>query len=175
MQFQSALTAFVLMATTGLVNGFVVPANQPDGVYTVNEKGEILSSGPLSQTQNVTPRAALGFPVPVEVGCSGNMDPTNTANAVIALEAWCNDGGKVPGGQHAFAVSGGVMAFVCSYGGDNPCNNIEYSWSQQLWEAQCGTRWGQGYVWIPQWAKTYGQGPVGGACTNGAGSGFRVN
>lgn len=105
------------------------------------------------------------------------MDPTSTANAVIALEAWCNAGGLVPGGTHAYALVNGIQAYVCSYGGNNPCSNIEYSWAQQAWEAECGTRWGTGFVYISAYAKTYGQGVYqpGGACSNGAGSEFRVN
>jgi hypothetical protein len=104
------------------------------------------------------------------------LDPTNTANAVIALEAWWIVDGKVPGVRHAYALVNGISVYVCSYGGDNLCRNIEYSWAQQAWEGECGTRWGTGYIYIPKWAKTYGQGVYqpGGACNNGAGSEFRV-
>ncbi|KAF7345683.1 hypothetical protein MVEN_01588100 [Mycena venus] len=64
-----------------------------------------------------------------------SLNPTDTANAVIALEAWCNDGGIVPGGFNAFAIVNGVQAYVYSYGpGSNPCSNVEYSWAQQAWE-----------------------------------------
>jgi hypothetical protein len=151
---------------------------------------------------NLTMGVSRGtVPGAIEVGCSGkfflppfsckitelesslvtaSLDSTSTANAVIMLEAWawCNDGDFVPGGTHAYALVNGIQAYGCSYGGNlSPCSSTEYSWAQQAWEAECGTRWGTGYVYIPVYAKTYGQGVYqpGGACSNGVGSEFRVH
>lgn len=66
MQFKSSFTALAIMAAT-FAKASVVPT---DGVYTVGEDGKIIVSGPLpqAQTQNITTR---GFPVSIEVGCSG--------------------------------------------------------------------------------------------------------
>lgn len=79
------------------------------------------------------------------------------AGAVSQLKNWCGAGNKVrPHSKTVFTFQGAV-AYVCSYGNDNPCSAGEFDEAANLWGAQGNCRGKSGWTYIPDWAKTYGQ------------------
>lgn len=74
------------------------------------------------------------------------------------ITRWCDAGYKVNAHNKAVFRFGNAITFVCSYGNEQGCSSGEFSEAQGLWNTRCDNKVNEGgYVYIKDWAKTYGQ------------------
>jgi hypothetical protein len=141
----------------------VIPQGMPDGHYSISTSPNGTASAPVLVSkfakcsdnsdqfdlQNVLPNA--------QVGC--NDRPLLTSDFEITkmgLNTWCDAGNQVRPGEHQYWQFGSATAYICNYGGFNPCSSAEYAATNQLEDIICGSTKGA-WVKINDWAKSYGR------------------
>ncbi|KAK4241746.1 hypothetical protein C8A03DRAFT_40840 [Achaetomium macrosporum] len=127
--------ALLLLLLSGLVAGFTIPADQPDGVYgvTFDNDGKAIHTligPPLNQTevaQLLAARAAAPEPMipsasriharQKDATYCGNygLDHASTDAAVEALKFHCQPG-AVNAGMDFYSISGSTVAYICNIG-----------------------------------------------------------
>ncbi|KAJ7595832.1 hypothetical protein C8J56DRAFT_390492 [Mycena floridula] len=171
MQLLSTLfPALVLFAS---VQAGVTPHQPRNGVHILDSRNSLLEFQPFDARaelfdEHALPeletRSELERRLPKnEVGCSFKEIPAkDLATATKMLKQWCKSGYKVNGHNKAVFRYGKAVTFVCSYGNEQGCSDKEFDEALALWNGKCEKKSREGgYVWIPDWAKTYGQGVSG--------------
>lgn len=164
-------------AVATYVHGAALPHGLQNGIHTFDARGQLVDFKPVngSEVGEGNHHLERRFPGP-EVGCNCQSYPRSAsciiskfvpaiklnendlATASNMLKKWCDTGYKVnPQGKAVFRF-GSAMTFVCSYGNEQGCSANEFSEAQGFWNVRCGNKVNEGgYVYIKDWAKTYGQ------------------
>ncbi|KAK3303447.1 uncharacterized protein B0T15DRAFT_513625 [Chaetomium strumarium] len=148
--------AALLLLLPGLVAGFTIPADQPDGVYIVNfsndgEAIHTLIGPPLNQTEvaQLAARAAaprkpmtpsrIHVPRAPGIGCGNyDLDHGSTDAAVEALKFQCQPG-AINRGMDFYSIAGSTVAYICNYGSNAwACQRSDITNDLQLITNVCG-------------------------------------
>ncbi|KAK3944588.1 hypothetical protein QBC46DRAFT_156700 [Diplogelasinospora grovesii] len=92
-----------------------------------------------------------------EIGCTYHaIDPNDLAMAIFRALDFCRTNGPLSNHTKYRFVEGQTMAYVCNYGGQNPCQDPQ-EWQDALDHTELFCGFGQsGYVYEGDWKKTYG-------------------
>ena len=170
MQFKTSfLAAFAALAAVTQAS-YHVAADTEDGHYRVqldangNALGEPLKISDVSGKSKRSASFSLEarqFPSP-SVNCNGyGISVSDFAVTTSGLNSWCDSGNELSPNSLEYWVYQTSLAYICNYAsGDNPCSSYEYSSANQLEDTNCGAS-NAGWVYISDWAKSYGRGNAG--------------
>ena len=166
----------LLLLVTGAA-AWTVPADQPDGVYSVqaDEFGgfkhtlirHTATATATNATPNLTTRSAKFHPKRDNTG-SNNIDcggyalsPSDLANAQRELENQCGNGAFVQGGLDFYSITGDSVVYYCNFSDDiNNCFASEASDAFARIVSDCGPN-NAGWDTIPARSDSYGYESVG--------------
>lgn len=169
MKYTTALLVFAAAAVSAATTeGWKVPANQPNGVYSVHldeATGEQVHTflRPLT-AENTKPalrvrgQSARSAAISGDLYCAGdhlNNQDTDAANN--ALDAQCGNGAPVTpaeNGRDFYSISNDVVAYFCNTSGNwNHCFAGERQDADRQITARCGWYWA-GDLTSPSWGQT---------------------
>ncbi|KAL9096370.1 MAG: hypothetical protein Q9165_001367 [Trypethelium subeluteriae] len=174
--------AIAFCALLAFGSAFDIPEGQPDGLYSYHEdENGVGIHAPIEgqPTGSVTPpsakfrtkRDALPNSLLTDIECDGGfVNPTDYANSVNGLVGLCNPSTTVKAGHNIYYKSGGAVAYMCNYGGDNSCVKAELDYAFQLLgrgpfvnefnlirgESSGCPNYQSGHVYVGDYGKTYG-------------------
>ncbi|TPX11832.1 uncharacterized protein E0L32_007569 [Thyridium curvatum] len=164
-----------LLAATAAAKGFVLPANQEDGVYISKGRPHPHSSkfrrdvsttvkiGNITYDEVTEPGAIEKRGVPwTAVRCDDRniLNEWDYAPARDNLKKSCDKGNKAPAwdGKSGilYARVGSAIWYVCSWGGENPCSTDEINDAEVKMDAEC-TDEVSAWIEVSNWKKGYGR------------------
>ncbi|KAF4626697.1 hypothetical protein G7Y89_g11456 [Cudoniella acicularis] len=182
MQSKFIITLAALASVTQLVTGqgFTIPEDQPDGTYnvTIGSNGNHIHTliGNITDTEGLKAQASPlrhsakfcarddnpdpnKIPNDAETSCTGNLiSGDDIGKAIGKLEDQCVNS-PVEKGPGIYSKSGDVVAYMCNYGGPNPCVQHEVIRAGAMIMSLYGDKGpvlGASWVLIGEWAKGYG-------------------
>lgn len=171
-------TSVIFLAVTGInlaSASLTIPRDITDGVYTLKRDAtgaQILtrdeahvSSAKFSRFTKI-PRQTLPSQ---QIGCTSvgqQYAASDFETAQTNMLGFCDTGGQVSPSSAKIFYSGTAAAYVCSYGGSNPCSTAEWTDANSTMDGACGAGNGA-YSWIGDWAKTYGRDVAGASICSG--------
>ena len=141
-----AKAALLLGACFALLQAYQIPSDSPDGLYLFGNDGNgnetMTYQGILSEKRSSSSSVkfrARQLPSDAQIGCQQRaVNPADLAAAQNVLDAACNGGAVVSGGNSFSIKHGDSVAYVCSYGGENPCSSSELDTAYRTIGARCG-------------------------------------
>ncbi|KAM7201764.1 hypothetical protein V8F20_004725 [Naviculisporaceae sp. PSN 640] len=154
-----SFTNFVVLVAmaASLATGFIIPPDQPDGVY-VADLEQVKPSSSKEKSGGATLLKARTIPLPVsDSGCpAAGLNVNDYLAAYADFAAWCDKGNKIGGGKVVYSAVGSAVWYGCSYRGENPCDSPEVSDAEKRFNEKCGAA-EAAWVYMADWKKTYGR------------------
>ena len=151
-----------LLAAPLAVQGFIFPADRPDGVYTVaidddgNALGEPRLLSALPDTAKLSRRQAPALPNP-QTNCHNRaLSVSDWSIALSAFNSICDKGEHYEANTSMVVSVGSTIAYLCNYQFSNRCWSSESNEANQRINQQCGNN-GIGWVYVDQYKKSYGR------------------
>ncbi|KAK0746962.1 hypothetical protein B0T18DRAFT_429823 [Schizothecium vesticola] len=163
-----------LLTAAATAHAFTVPANLPNGIYSVaiDARGNALSEpllvrslAPSSSPSRITPRQAPALPNP-STNCHDRQLASTRAEYDVALKAFnsvvCDPATTYQAGAAIWiSVSNAkTVPYMCNYEQANRCWTSETNEADALMNKQCGNN-GIGWVFVGAYKKAYGRENVG--------------
>lgn len=169
MQFKLNLIMAVLATST---NAFLIPEDQPNGVYAVSFMGDEHTFRLLDSEEALKPQEIVSarHEVASERSISnsrilGKRESTTCAHrymsgddyevAQACLIRFADAGGVAPGNEHVYCKYNSAVSALCNYASyTQPVKHDEISTLNQRIDSICGGRYETGW-WETPWTKTY--------------------
>src|SRR5436190_8116912 len=132
----NAVTSFVVLS-----RAFLVPGDLPDGHYSVALYADGNASDPV-QVSALGKRSMANLETPVlpypQIGCNGySVSGDDYSVSRSGLNNWCEAGNKLAPSSAVFVTYRSAIAYICNYGGPNPCNSREFDEANALMDVAC--------------------------------------
>lgn len=169
----SKMHLLTLLTAAATAHAFTVPANLPNGIYSVaiDARGNALSTPllvrSLSPPSRITPRQnqAPSLPNP-STNCHNRQFASSRAEYDAALKAFnsvvCDPATMYQAGAAIWisVADAKTVPYMCNYEAANRCWTSESNEADGLLNKQCGAS-GIGWVYVDQYKKSYGRENVG--------------
>lgn len=152
-----------LLSAPLAAQGFIFPANRPDGVYSVaiDDKGNALGEPTFlasipTDTTKLNRRQAPALPRP-ETNCHNRTLTVGDYSAAFnAFNSICDKAEIYAAYTSLVVSSGSTIAYLCNYADSNRCWSSESNEANRLINSKCGNN-GIGWVYVDQYKKSYGR------------------
>ncbi|KAK4442328.1 hypothetical protein QBC34DRAFT_455104 [Podospora aff. communis PSN243] len=142
--------------------GLTLDPNLGDGVFLAsldaNGNVNVTKLGDIDVSRRsvgpVAPLAARDLPI-TNGGCGASIPPGDFDTAKNRFNRQCDEGNQAPPGGALIARAGLAVAYMCSWGGWNPCSSGEYNDFIHWAAGRCGN-YRSAWADMDSWKKQYG-------------------